>query len=663
VEPPYTAVQANGRAEPTASVVEVLSQLAGVIAARSELPAVVELIVDRVSALLGTGEAHLLLAPDQAGQVPHVVAARPQQGRPADPPAQVLAHGAHALARREILVSRTSVAVPLPVSHDPVAVLVCSYPDGASPHPADLTLWRLVGDLAGAALRNVRSAEGEQRRMHALGERIKELLVLHGTARTLQDGRDLRAQLREVTGLLAAGWQYPEVTAVRICLGGLEVTTDNWTAGPWVQRAQFRTQQGEPGLVEVAYLRPCPDEAEGPFLREERELIDSVAELLRLHVDRQQAWAQLRAERERLRAILDQMPDGIVLTDAQGRVQLVNRAALRVARDRAPDDQPRSDLFGNRVIFDVRLPSGAPATGEALPLVRAVCKGETVTGVELQVRPAGGEPIPVVASAAPVRAANGSTLGCVAVFHEVTRLKELDRLRQEWTSVVVHDLRQPIATILMSAMLLERSATSDRSGPERRAVAHIVNNGRRLDRMVNDLLDVSRIEAGRLELRTETVDLRALVQQVLEWTADLTAGRPVRVSAPRALPGLVADRGRLEQVVWNLLSNAVKYGSPDREILVELAAEGDAVELAISNGGSGIGADELPLLFNRFFRTRDAQHGSAGGLGLGLYIIKGIVEAHGGSIAVESVPADRTTFRLRFPVGGLHDGHDRRPAP
>jgi signal transduction histidine kinase len=166
--------------------------------------------------------------------------------------------------------------------------------------------------------------------------------------------------------------------------------------------------------------------------------------------------------------------------------------------------------------------------------------------------------------------------------------------------------------------------------------------------MINDLLDASRLEAHQLPLRAETVDVVELARDVVERMGGEISGR-VRLQARGDIPSIRADRLRFEEVLVNLLSNAAKYGDPGTDIEVAIEANAGDVVVSVKNQGPGISAEEMPTLFRRFRRTSRAMKGETSGVGLGLYIAKGLVEAHGGRIWAESEPGRTTTFSFRLP--------------
>jgi len=356
----------------------------------------------------------------------------------------------------------------------------------------------------------------------------------------------------------------------------------------------------------------------------------------------EQALEREALQRTRLQALFDAMPEAVIITDERGNIVQQNHAAERFARDTA-----RVDPWGNALTYDIRTPTGAPIDSHELPVYRALARGETVVGTELAILPPDGKLFPILASATPLRTEHGP-VGAIAVFQDIRSLKELERLREEWAAIVAHDLRQPVGVISLTAQLLAKLHEGDLPDQERKAIARIRSASARLDRMINDLLDASRIEAKRLSIGWSTVDLGQLIAQVVENLQEVTAGHDLEVTAE---PDLIArvDADRIQQVLENLVGNAVKYGSHGTPILVDAAGDDETIEVTVTNHGPGIVADQLPRLFNRFERTMEARAGRESGLGLGLYISKGLIEAHGGRLWAESVPGETTTFHFTVP--------------
>ena len=231
---------------------------------------------------------------------------------------------------------------------------------------------------------------------------------------------------------------------------------------------------------------------------------------------------------------------------------------------------------------------------------------------------------------------------------DITNLKELERAKEEWTSVIAHDLRQPIGVIKMSAELLPDLHAGTMGEEEATITARIRSASKSLARMVDDLLDVSRLEANRLTLERMWMDPGTLVREGVERASHLTSTCTVKLSQSGGAVQVFVDPARFDQVLGNLLSNAAKYNEKNGVIWVHVDQRKDEGEVSVTNQGEGIPPDEAAHVFTRFGRSKTTRRSGIPGLGLGLYIAKGIVEAHGGRIWFDSVPG-KTTFHFTLP--------------
>jgi signal transduction histidine kinase len=229
--------------------------------------------------------------------------------------------------------------------------------------------------------------------------------------------------------------------------------------------------------------------------------------------------------------------------------------------------------------------------------------------------------------------------------------REVEHLRDDFISLVAHDLRTPLGTVETGASLLDRLPPEEH-GTEREAkiIRAIRASVRTMRKIVDDLLDVSRLESRRLSVSRERLDLGPLLLRLLEWApAEAVRGHTLRLVPPDSLPPVLADPVRVEQVLSNLLSNAGKYSPPASEIVIAAWSGPREVTLSVTNQGPGIPPRDLSRVFSRHYRTARASTGRAPGLGLGLYIAKGLVEAQGGRIWAESEPGKVTTFSFTLP--------------
>ncbi|HEX5417664.1 MAG TPA: ATP-binding protein, partial [Chloroflexota bacterium] len=302
---------------------------------------------------------------------------------------------------------------------------------------------------------------------------------------------------------------------------------------------------------------------------------------------------------------------------------------------------------------------GTPVPPDQLPTTEAL-RGQTVRDRELVIVQPDGHRVPVLANATPIRRPDGPISGAVVTFQDITAIKELERMREEWVSLIAHDLRQPVTVITGYAQRLQRLLITHASPEkEQQTIENVLVSTRSLNRMVGDLLDASRIETRHLTLEKRSVDFAALVRNAVEGARLVARGHSICLEVKGKIPGLDVDSGRIDQVLSNLLSNAAKYAYPDTEIQVEVARVDGEVRVSVMDQGEGIAADELPKLFTRFFRTREVRAKGVAGLGLGLYISKRLIEAHGGQMRAESIPGESTTFRFTLPI----PAEDAKPSP
>ncbi len=392
-------------------------------------------------------------------------------------------------------------------------------------------------------------------------------------------------------------------------------------------------------VIGALYLANKRDASE--FTRRDERLVALLADGVARVIETARRHAAERERRVWLQAILDQLPEGVVVVDKHERVQVANQAMMAWAFDSSVPDR---EAWANPGQFDVRDATGGLLPFEDIPLVRAVRTGQPVADAEYALRQPSGLLLPVEACAAPVYDNAGKFYGAVAIVRDISARKELERLREEWIAVIAHDLRQPILAIRAAAGLLRDKLAPEREGE---IVAGLGDASRRLDRMIDDLLDAARIAANRLTLDRSDVDLVAVAACAIEQARLAYPGVTITLRAPSPQHVWV-DHHRIEQVLSNLLSNAVKYRAPDTAIDVEITrVSDDDARVAVVNRGEPPDPRDVPNIFGRFARARTA--GGQPGLGLGLYICKGLVEAHGGTVGV-SASGGTTTFYFTVPM-------------
>ncbi len=345
--------------------------------------------------------------------------------------------------------------------------------------------------------------------------------------------------------------------------------------------------------------------------------------------------ATLTAERTKLAAIVSGMVDGVVAADRQGVVLLANRAASEMLR------QAGSTGNGEGV---------QPAPGPRLrALLADAASYGRISAEELPPSEVGDRLVEV--HCAPIAGDGGAPIGAVAVLRDVTELRRLERARRELTANVSHELRTPLTSIKGFAETLLAGAVRDET-TARHFLDIIDKEADRLVKLVDDLLDLSRLESKRLSLELGQVDVGTLVAETVARLRPLAGARDFQVGpAPQDVVA-IADRDRLAQVLTNLLDNAIKFTPEGGRIAVGWRAANGEVEISVADTGPGIAEVDLPHVFERFYKADRARPATPGGSGLGLAITKHIVEAHGGRIRVNSAPGRGTTFTFTVPRDG-----------
>ena len=336
-------------------------------------------------------------------------------------------------------------------------------------------------------------------------------------------------------------------------------------------------------------------------------------------------------ERRLFEIVVQHAPHGIVYfpADPQGEV-LGNPAAERMlGRITRGNDPTRT--------YDLMHPDGTPLADEELPSSRAL-RLEAVINTEVVIeRRRGGVGIPALVSAAPVRSESGVKLGAVVIFQDITALKQLQHLSRDFMALVAHDLRTPLQSVLLQLEALLRRAEGDAAHVPIPTLHAMKRSGEQLDRLVRDLLDASRIDGRGVTLDLATVGLPELASSIVSQIQGTLGTHVVTIEVTGNPPPVFADPRRVEQIMTNLLENASKYSDEGTPIRIIIAPLNGGATLSIQDQGPGISPEELPRLFDRYFQAQRAR-AKRRGLGLGLFITKGLVEAHGGTITVESIP-------------------------
>jgi signal transduction histidine kinase len=254
----------------------------------------------------------------------------------------------------------------------------------------------------------------------------------------------------------------------------------------------------------------------------------------------------------------------------------------------------------------------------------------------------------IVAIGGSVRDEEGRVALAIVVSRDVTELRKLEELRQEYTTLISHDLRNPLTTVLGMAQLLQRTLAGKGLSQEAHLADGMAKSARRMEAMIRDLSESAQLETRQLDLHEEPTDLVGLILDLVDQVVAPADRDRIHIEAGEWVPPVLVDPQRLERAVTNVLANALKYSPSDKPVVIRVAQQDGKALVSVADQGVGIPPEDLPHLFERHFRAKTAAQRE--GLGLGLYITRLIVEAHGGHVSVESQVGQGSTFYFSLPL-------------
>ena len=344
---------------------------------------------------------------------------------------------------------------------------------------------------------------------------------------------------------------------------------------------------------------------------------------------------------ENLMAILNSLTDGLIVTDWQANIVLFNKVAGRLF------DLKEGKVLGKPV-------SECIASDELLSfLIRAV-----KTDSALATLMAGEEPVIRVGDKTlqthvdPVISEAGTVIGAVALCHDVTMVAAMDKLRADFLSMVSHELKAPLSSLLMQISVINDGMAGALTEKQSNLLSKAKDKTKGMIILVNDLLDYRRIQEGKSIQKIESLDLREILERTIELMRPSAEDKHVTITSKISdgLPAFNGDRGGIQAIFVNLISNAIKYTPSGGSVNISLAEAGKDIRFKVVDNGMGISPEDLDRIFERFYRIKTKQTRSITGSGLGLSIVKGIVDAHNGTVHVESKVGKGTTFIVSLPT-------------
>ncbi|MCJ7611928.1 MAG: response regulator [Candidatus Aminicenantes bacterium] len=362
-------------------------------------------------------------------------------------------------------------------------------------------------------------------------------------------------------------------------------------------------------------------------------------EAQRLHQEREQRLLELAGEKGRLRSIIGCMADGVLVTNLERQLVLWNASAVRMLKLRGTDEpgKPPSHYIKNQPLI------------ESLEKIMD-SKDDSVSMISQEI-PSDDQKSVLMAQMAPVRDEQGRLLGAVTVLRDITKLKEIDKIKSQFVSMVAHELRSPVAAIEGWLGLLLSGEVEKDEEQKRQWLWRAKERAQSLLALVQDLLEINKIEAGKVALKMESVQVTDILGKIVDFCKPEADKKKISIhmSSSAPLPLLQADVQDMEKLFTNLISNAIKYNVEKGSIAIETSLDANCVGIHIRDTGIGISRDDLLRIFDDFFRAENAKTDKISGTGLGLTIAKKIVDSHFGHIEVRSELDKGSTFSVYLP--------------
>ena len=389
-----------------------------------------------------------------------------------------------------------------------------------------------------------------------------------------------------------------------------------------------------------------PREREREREREEKlleELREINQQLLVASVRQQELADAAERHSAEMTALLESLTEGVAVVDTTGRVVLMNPVAREILR--LPQKKEAWTLEDYRQL-DLRRVDGVPLPFEEWPICRAF-HGERFDEHEAELVRPDGSRRRLVFNGNSVRDARGNLVVAINVFRDVTERRELEEAREDFIYTISHDLRAPLSIIQGHAQMAQRHV--NRADMVRKSTEAILTSARRMNAMIQDLVDSARLETGQMRIEKQPVNLETFVYDLMERARGMADVGRIEVEVAAGLPAVLADPDRLERIFMNLLTNALKYSPPETEIRLKAERTNGEVTVSVTDRGQGIPPEDVPHIFERYYRARTTTR-KAEGLGLGLYITRMLVQAHGGRIWVKSKIGKGSTFYFALPL-------------
>ena len=375
------------------------------------------------------------------------------------------------------------------------------------------------------------------------------------------------------------------------------------------------------------------------FIEEDVRLLERFARNATAVIQNAQMFREVVEEKEELEHIIESVYAGLLMVNKEGRIMQANASAREMLGIQSKDI--------SRLYFEIIEDAKAKEI-----IATALESGEETAGEVTLIRPDDDVERIYQVQTALVKGEDQSVMGAVAIFNDITDLRNIERMKTAFVSTVSHELRTPLTSIkgFISTLLADAEGYYDLE-TQREFYTIIDMECDRLTRLISDLLNVSRIEAGRaLDLNPKPVDLYTLVEKVISVQRSYTHKHELKVDLAEGIPTIIADEDKIDQILTNLTNNAIKYSPKGGDVMITGSFSDGFVTMSVSDQGMGIPKEHMGKVFDRFHRVDNRDTRQVGGTGIGLYLVKHLVEAHGGKIWIESEVGKGSSFIFTLPL-------------
>ncbi|NDD29716.1 MAG: PAS domain S-box protein [Proteobacteria bacterium] len=383
----------------------------------------------------------------------------------------------------------------------------------------------------------------------------------------------------------------------------------------------------------------------------ELQWLDIFANVLSVTLENTHLFQDLATEKSQLQVLVDNVPEGVFTTDAQGRVLTWNAAAHRIT------GWSLADVAGRRCAELIRCSTVEETWCETrCPLkiaMQTVARFDSgVHGVSLA--RADGTAVPVFITSGPIVSDDGTAMGAVLVFRDITKEKEIEQMKEDFLATITHDLKSPLASVMGYAELMLNPKLGPLNDNQQEFVQSILRSSKTLQFLIDNILEITRMEAGEMQFNPRAFNIGSVLAEIREMFVPLAAPKSLRLEV-RCDDAIIVrgDRDKIKEVFINLYANAVKFTRPGGAITTTVEATDERVTIRVADTGKGIAADQIARLFERFAQVKSDERR---GTGLGLYIVRRIIQAHEESVEVQSEVGVGTTFSFGLPRVRIQGG-------